>query len=85
MKAVLRNIQKYWERVLCLIMVIFCILCFAVGVLFMLEMPEEPDINGRKPSEARIFPWDSLSGNFYTPSVPEAERANPFFHVFHRK
>ncbi len=63
------------------IMGVLCILCILCSVLFMLEAPPELEIKGKKPVALRIFPWNSLSGNFYTPAVPEAGKVNPFQYV----
>ena len=63
------------------IMAVLCMLCILCSVLFMLEAPPELEIKGKKPMALRIFPWDSLSGNFYTPAVPEAGKVNPFQYV----
>lgn len=65
----------------CAVMTLLCILCILCFVLFMLEAPSAPEIKGKKPIALRIFPWDSLSGNFFTPAVPEAGKVNPFQYV----
>ncbi len=63
------------------VMAVLCMLCILCSVLLMLEAPPELEIKGKKPVSLRIFPWDSLSGNFYTPAVPEAGKVNPFHYV----
>jgi len=81
MLAIIEKIHGCWERVLCAIMAVLFIVCVLTSVLFLLKKPQVPEIKGRKPVSLRIFPWDSLSGNFFTPSVPGADKANPFHYV----
>ena len=81
MLAIMEKIHKCWERMLCAVMAILCMVCILTSVLFMLKKPQMPEIKGREPVSLRIFPWNSLSGNFFTPSVPDADKANPFQYV----
>ena len=81
MLEIVEKICRCWERMACAVMTMLCILCILCFVLFMLEAPSAPEIKGKKPMALRIFPWDSLSGNFFTPAVPEAGKVNPFQYV----
>ena len=75
------KIRRCWERMAFAVMAVLCILCILCSVLLMLEAPPELEIKGKKPVALRIFPWDSLSGNFFTPAVPDAGKVNPFQYV----
>ncbi|MBO4511389.1 MAG: hypothetical protein J5746_01365 [Victivallales bacterium] len=81
MLEIVVKISRCWERMACAVMTLLCILCILCFVLFMLEAPSAPEIKGKKPMALRIFPWDSLSGNFFTPAVPDAGKVNPFQYV----
>ena len=81
MLEIVEKLYRCWERMAFAMMAVLCMLCMLCSVLFMLETPPELEIKGKKPVALRIFPWDSLSGNFYTPAVPEAGKVNPFHYV----
>lgn len=81
MQEMVEKLHRCWERMAFAIMAVLCILCVLCSVLFLLDVPAEAETKGKKPVAMRIFPWDSLSGNFFAPAVPEAGKVNPFRYV----
>ena len=67
-----------WEKVLCGIMVLVCVLFCAIGAMFFNDLPETQSAIGKRPTADRLLPWDALTDSFFSIRIPAPAEANPF-------
>ena len=75
---IIAKLGDCWEKVLCIVIVLLCILFCILGGMFYAEVPEERILTGRRPAAVRLLPWDALPEEFLYPQIPLATEANPF-------